>query len=145
MQTDNDALLDYMEEAEDYKNNTEKSLTELNERLNQMTREKEDKSIMLEQEKIKTQGYLKDIERIEYNKKKQQMENDKLITNLNQSISITKEELNTQSERYRILETELYKKTDENNEFKNQIKELQIILAETKGNADKDIEELSNN
>jgi hypothetical protein len=134
LQTDNDALLDFMEEAEEYKSNTERALAELRA---QCQRLEDEKIIAIEQEKKKVDDCLRESEKKERMWKRREQENEQAMTqNINS--------LKSQIEKYKALDIQLNNKVEENKELKEQVSEMQDKIYQSKEASDRSINELSN-
>jgi len=136
LQTDNDALLDFMEEAEEYKNNTEGTLAELRERCQRL---EDEKIIAIEQEKKRTEDCLRESEKKERMWKRREQENEQTMNTMTQNIN----NLKSQIEKYKALDIELNNKIEENKELKERIAEIHDKAYQTKEASDRTVNELS--
>ena len=104
-----------MEEAEEYKINTEKQLNEFNNICKKIERENYEKSIIIEKEKK-----LREEDKIKGRQ---------TINHLNNELISVKREFEDEINRYKDLEDKYYKET---NEFKDQIEKKYVEIMEVR-------------
>ncbi len=146
MQKDNDALLDYAEEAEEFKKTAETQIQDLTQKCQSLEREIQEKSTVLEHEKSKAEVYSQENEKLEQSWRKQQRDQEKELGTLTDQLSKTKDEkraletlLEQMKTKTKMLESEIEKLKDQNDGISKRMGDTE----RAKGESEKAVEKLS--